>query len=131
MSSDDEVGYGKPPRQHQFQKGNKMAQRRKASPKDSSFTMTEVITKAMTQRRQIRRGGRIVDMRVAEIMIERLIQMATSGTARDVGYVLGLIDKHAAHLVAPPAQETHVVYHRAPGSNVELPPRELWKGDDK
>lgn len=131
MSGDYEIGYGKPPEQHRFQQGNKMAKRRKAAGKQSSFTMSEIVTKAMTQRRQVRRGDRIVEMQVAEIMIERLVQMATTGSPRDVGYVLGLIAKHAAHLVAPPAQETHVTYHRAPGSNVELPPPELWKADEK
>jgi hypothetical protein len=131
MSGDYEVGFGKPPKQHRFQRGNKMARRGKGAGKKTSFTMSEIITKAVTQRRQIKRGDRVVDMQVAEIMIERLIQMATTGTARDVGYILGLIDKHAAHLVAPPTQETHVVYHRAPGSTVELPPRELWEGEEK
>lgn len=131
MSIDYEVGYGKPPKQHRFEKGNKAAKRRKASGKEPSFTMSEIVTKAMAQRRKIRRGDRIVDMRVAEILVERLIQMATTGSIHELARVLGLIDKHAAHLVAPPAQETHVTYHRAPGSNVTLPPPELWKADGK
>jgi hypothetical protein len=131
MSSDDEVGYGRPPKQHRFKKGNQMARRRKKSAKDAIFTMSDIVTRAVSTRRQIRRGDRIIDMRVAEIMIERLIQMATTGSAKDIGYVLGLIDKYASHLVAPPAQETHVTYHRAAGSTVELPPAHLWKLDGK
>lgn len=131
MSGDYEVGFGKPPKQHRFQKGNTMAKRRKGPAKEASFTMSEIITKAMTQRRRIRRGDRIVDMQVSEILIERLIQMATNGSARDAGYVLGLIERHAAHLVAPPVQETHFTYHRAPGSTVELPPAGLWKAPEK
>lgn len=129
--SDDEVGYGKPPKQHRFKKGNQMARRRRQVGKETVFTMSDIVTKAVSQRRQIRRGDRIVDMRVAEIMIERLIQMATTGSARDVGYVLALIDKHASHLVAPPPQETQITYHRAPGSTVELPPAHVWKKDEE
>lgn len=132
MSGDYDVGFGKPPKQHRFQKGNKMARRRKGEGKQSpDFTMSAIITEAMSQLRQIRRGDRIVNMRVADIMIERLVQMATTGSAREIRFVMALIERHAAHLVAPPVQEINVIYHRAAGSNVELPPRGLWEAGNK
>ena len=49
----------------------------------------------------------------------------------DVGYVLGMIDKHASHLVAPPPQETRITYRRASGSTVELSPTHLWDKDEE
>ena len=128
MSRDYDVGYGKPPPQFQFQKGNKKGGRKKAK-KDAAFDMSSIITTAMAKRLKIRRGDQILGMTLAEVVIERLIQMATTGSPRDLGYILGLIQKHAAHLVVPPVQETRVVFHRAPGSTVDLPPVDLWNGN--
>ncbi len=116
MSDEYEVGYGKPPKKNQFQPGNQMAKRRQGGPREQGFSMTEIVTRAMTQRRKIKRGDQIVSMPVAEIMIERLVQMVTTGQARELGFVLNLVAKHAAHLVTPAPQQTQVTYHRAEGS---------------
>lgn len=130
MNGNYEVGYGKPPKQHQFQPGNKKGGRTKGK-EDAPFDMSAIITKAMAKRLKIRRGDHIVGISLAELVYERLIQMAATGSAKDLAYILGLLDKHAAHLVVPPAQETRIVYHRAPGSTVELPALELWKDDEE
>lgn len=130
MSRDYDVGYGKPPRQHQFKKGNKKGGRKK-SEKGPAFSMSELLTKAMTTRRRFRRGDRIVDMDMKELLVERVMHIASSGTPQQLGQLLVLLDRHAPHLVTPPAQETHFFYHRAPGSTVELPPPYLWKDDEK
>ena len=123
---DYEVGYGKPPIHTRFKEGNPGPP--KGSKKKRSISLSEIISEAMTRRRKVRRGERIVSMRVAEIFVERLIAMATTGSPTDMAKVLTMIAKHAPHLLAAPELEACVTYHRAPGSEVELPPRELWTG---
>ena len=122
---DHEVGYGKPPLHSRFKPGN--PGRRKGS-KKRSFSLPEIIAEAMSRRRKVRRGDRIVSMRVAEIFIERLITMATTGSPAEMTKVLSMIAKHAPHLLSAPELEARITYHRAPGSEVELPPAHLWNG---
>ena len=131
MNDDDEVGYRKPPKQHRFKPGNQLARRRKGQAKPATFTMAGILTTAMSTRRKIRRGDQLITMNVAEILIERIIQMATTGSARDATILMTLIERHAPQLLAAPLQETRVTYHRAAGSTVELPSQELWKGEDQ
>ena len=120
---EDKVGYGKPPVRSRFKPGN--PGRPKGSGK-RSFSLSEIISAAMTRRRKVRRGDRIVSMQVAEIFIERLIAMATTGSPSDMTKVLSMIAKHAPNLLAAPEIEARITYHRAPGSNVKLPPADLW-----
>lgn len=120
-----EVGYGRPPVHSRFQPGNP------GRPKESkkrSFSLSEIITEAMGRRRKVRRGNRVVSMQVAEIFIERLISMATTGSATEMTKVLTMIGRHAPSLLAAPELEARITYHRAPGSKVELPPAHLWTG---
>ena len=81
----------------------------------------------MTRRRKVKRGDEIVEMPTFDIMVERLVATATSGSVREAAAALRLIDKHLSHLLQPPPQQTMIIYHRAPGSQVILPPAELWK----
>jgi len=122
------VGYGKPPVQSRFKPGN--PGRRKGSGK-RTCDIADIFTKALTRRRKIRRGDRIVSMPVAEIMIERLIAMATTGSAKDMALLLRLMDKYVPDQLEAAAQEAHVVYHRAANSSVDLPPADLWKDPRK
>jgi len=121
--TEDKVGYGKPPVHSRFKPGN--PGRPKGSRK-RSFSLSEIISEAMTRRRKVRRGDRVVSMQVAEIFIERLISMATTGSPSDMTKVLTMIAKNAPNLLAAPEIEARITYHRAPGSNVELPPTDLW-----
>ena len=130
MSGDKyEVGYKKPPVKNQFKPGNQAARgRKRRSSKPVGLSMGEIIEKAMLTRRKIKRGDQIIEMPVAEILVERLIQTVTTGTARDLKMVIDLIQSHASHLLAAPMQELSVRYHHAEGSTVPLPPLDLWKG---
>lgn len=124
-----EVGYKKPPVKNQFKPGNQVARgRKRKSDKPAGLSIGEIIEKAMLARRKIKRGDRIIEMPVAEIMVERLIHTVTTGSARDLKMVIDLIQAHAPSLLAAPMQEFAVRYHHAEGSTVPLPPLELWKG---
>jgi len=126
--SDYEVGYGKPPIDSRFKPGNPGRPR---GTHKRSYDIAEIFTAALTRRRKIRRGDRVVSMPVAEIMIERLISMATTGSARDMALLLRLMERHVPHLLEAAAHEAHVVYHRAPESKVDLPTDNLWKEPGK
>ena len=122
---DYEVGYGKPPEHSRFKPGN--AGRPKGSGK-RELSIGDILAEAMSKRRKVRRGDRVVKMAVAEIYVERLIAMATTGSANDMLKVLALIARHAPNLLSAPEIEARVTYYRAPGSTVQLPSVDLWKG---
>lgn len=129
MSGDSyQVGYKKPPVKNQFKPGNQAARgRKRPSKKPAGLSIPENIEKALLTRRKIKRGDQIIEMLVEEILVERLIQMVTTGSARDLKMVIDLIQMSAPSLLAAPMQEFAVRYHHAEGSTVPLPPLGLWK----
>ena len=128
MSKDYEVGFGRPPTHTRFKHGNQAARGRgKKKPKDT-FSIGEILREAMNSRRKIKRGDQVVEMAVAKIMVERLVQLAMTGTARELTAIFALLERHAPDVLATAAEELAITYHRAEGSKVALPPADLWKG---
>lgn len=125
MSDDYEVGYGKPPRQHRFQLGNKAASKR--SSRNKTLSIPEILDQALNRRRRIKRGDEVVSMKAAEILIERFVQMMTTGSPRELVLMLGLIEKHAPRFLEQQAAHMKVTYHQAKGSGVAPPPADLWE----
>lgn len=126
MSDEYDVGYGKPPRQHQFKPGNKAAKSRKSAKK--ALSMPEILDRALRTRRKIKRGGQVIDMAVAEILSERLVQTISTGNPRELALVVGLIERYLPDALASTPEALEITYHRAEGSTVALPPADLWKG---
>ena len=124
MSDDYEVGRGKPPREHQFKAGNQAARGRK---KRQSISLPEMLEKALNRRRQIKRGGEIVSMKAGEIMIERFVQMMTTGSPRELIMMFGLIEKHAPKFLEQHAADIAITYQTAEGTSIDLPPTDLWE----
>ncbi len=80
MADDYTVGYGKPPRDHQFKPGNQAARKRgtgntKGKTRGKALVLPEIIDRALRTRRKIKRGGEICSLSVAEILVERFVQM--------------------------------------------------------
>lgn len=126
MSDDYKVGYGKPPRETQFKAGNKAAKNRK-TPKKKALSLPEIFEKALGAKRKIKRGNAVIDMSVGEILGERLIQIMTSGTPRELILMVSLLERHAPDLMAAQSEPLEMTYHRAEGSTVPLPPADLWE----
>ena len=126
---DYEVGYGKPPKHSQFKPFNQAAKGR-GSKKESkpTFSIGEILRNALSGKRKIKRGDSVVEMDVAKILVERLVQMMLNGSAKDMALVLGLLERHAPEILATATQELAITYHRANGSTVPLPTAEMWKG---
>ena len=129
MAENYEVGYGKPPREHRFQPGNQAARKRKA--KTKAIALPEIIDRALRTRRKVKRGDEVLSIPVAEILVERLVQMMTTGSARDLGMVVQLLERHLPDALAAPSETLDVIYHRAEGSRVALPPADLWQEGDR
>ena len=125
--SDYEVGRGKPPKHTRFKPGNQAARGRKAKA-EKALALPEILHRALNARRKIKRGDRIYDMAVGEIMIERLIQMMTTGDVRDIAKCLELIERYAPERLASVPEPIEVVYRQADGSTLRPAPRELWGG---
>jgi hypothetical protein len=128
MSDDYDVGYGKPPKASQFKPGNNAA-RGRGKAKPPTLSMSEIIERALSTRKTVRRGDQRVVMFTGEILVERLIGMATSGTPKEMIKLMELIERYAPKLLQQQQQTLAVTYHRAEGSQVELPSPELWKKD--
>lgn len=127
MNRDYAVGYKKPPREHRFKPGNQAARGRKRKKKEG-LSISQIIGKAISAKRKIKRGNEIIDMPVAEILVERLIQAMTQGTAKDMALIINLLERYSPDLLTGEVEELKVSYHRAEGSKVPLPPADLWKG---
>lgn len=127
MADDDIVGYGRPPREHQFKRGNQAARKRKGRRK--AIALPDLIDRALRSTRKVKRGETITSVPVAEILVERLIQTMTAGSARDLALIVQLLEKYLPDALAANSEALEIIYHRADGSNVPLPRADLW--DDK
>ncbi len=123
MSEDYEVGYGKPPKAHQFKPGNQAARKKK------TISVSEAIEKALNTKRKIRKGDKELTLSVGEIVVERLVQLAMGGNARDLVKFVEIAHKYAPDALAGSAEELTITYTRAENSKVELPPADLWEKD--
>lgn len=126
--SDYDVGYGKPPEASRFKHGNTAASKSKRKPKQA-ISFPDLITRALYRPIKYKRGNDIVTSAAAEIMIERLVRMMVNGTAREAVIIMGMIERYAPQFMASAPEVFKVEYHQAEGSNVPLPPIELWEED--
>lgn len=125
MDDDYAVGYGKPPKQHQFKQGNQVARKRKSESK--TFAIPDLIDRALRTKRKVRRGDTITSVSVAEIFVERLIQMMTTGSGRDLSVIIQLLERYRPDALAGKPETLEVIHHRADDSKVPMPDEKLWK----
>lgn len=81
-----EVGYGKPPREHQFkpkQSGNP-----KGRPK-GAHSVSETITRHLDGTMTVRQGGQARRMNRREILVQKLFERALGGDNRAASLLLG------------------------------------------
>lgn len=127
MSDDYDVGYGKPPQQHRFKPGNQAAKGKKARVRQQTLSMPEIFEKALRTKRKIKRGDQVFTMDVADILVERLVLMMTTGTARELATIIAMLERYAPDVLTALPETLEVTYHRAEGSTVALPPANLWE----
>lgn len=128
---DEAIGYGKPPRQHRFKPGNQAAAKRNRIKKKegNALALPVIIDRALRTKRKVKRGDQVYSVTVAEIMAERLVQMLTTGSARDLAVIMQLVEKHLPDALNRPQEVFQIVHTRAADSTIQLPPDELWEDD--
>lgn len=98
-NSEYEVGYKKPPRQYRFKSGNQMARGRTGRRTPS---IEKMLQRKLNQKVKVTRNGRVVSMSLVEALVERMVKLATTGTAREVAAMLHLIRDMAPNALARP-----------------------------
>ncbi|WP_379554184.1 DUF5681 domain-containing protein [Qipengyuania sp. DGS5-3] len=125
MSEEYDVGYGKPPKQHQFQPGNQAARKNKGRKRKQTVSMEEAVSRALSAKRTIRKGGKELSLSIAEIVTERLIQLALSGDSRDLVRFIDVVQRYAPAERRDEVDSLNITIHKAEGSSVELPSDDL------
>lgn len=93
------VGYGRPPRQHQFkpgQSGNPKGRVRKQA------RMPDIFERLINRRVRVVENGRESDVTVAEAILKRLVMKAMQGDHRSIQMILEMIEEHAPALARRP-----------------------------
>lgn len=123
---DYEVGYGKPPRHSQFKPGNPGPRKGGGKSVPQGISCADLAERLLTSKTKARRGDKIVEIGVAEIIQQRLLAMATQGSMKEVSQLLTFLERYAPRPVADESR-LDIVHHQALSSTVPLPPADLWE----
>jgi len=91
---DYEVGYGKPPKEHQFpkgQSGNKKGRPKKKEEKEKAFSAAELALKIMREDVTVQINGEEVTMTKLEALIQQQLNKALkgdSGASREIRHLM-------------------------------------------
>lgn len=81
----DDVGYGKPPRSHQFQKGKSGNPR--GRPKRTK-NIDSLIDRELDQKILLKEAGNEIQLRKREAIVKRLVNNALKGDPRSIEYLV-------------------------------------------
>lgn len=121
-----EVGYGKPPRHSQFKPGNPGRRKGGCKSVPKGISCADLAENLLNSKTKARRGNKIVEIGVAEIIRQRLLAMATQGSLKEISQLLTFLERYAPRPVSDESR-LDIVHHQAPTSSVPLPPADLWK----
>jgi hypothetical protein len=124
--SDTRVGYGQPPKEHQFKPGNQAARGRR-SPRKKQLSIDEALAKAMRQKHRIAHGGQFVLMDGVEILAAKVVQAITTSSPRDLVSLVNLVERLLPGAGANATEVLRVIYESAQGSTIALPSADALK----
>ena len=93
MTKKYDVGYKKPPRQHQFRKGQ--SGNPKGRPKKEKVSIPDSLETLMNEVVTISENGKTHDISILEAIIKRLLASALSGNAQSLKQLLLMIEKYS------------------------------------
>jgi hypothetical protein len=102
------IGYGKPPRQHQFEPGQ--SGNRKGRPKGKKNSLT-LLREILDRKIEVRIGGKLRKMSVREAILTRFAEAALKGDTKAAAFLLQQYDKlasdseHTNNATTPEEQE--------------------------
>lgn len=76
-----DVGYKRPPREHQFKKGQKRPPRKPKEAASAAVPLSEILRKVLHERRRVERDGKVSWATGAELVIRRAYLEAERGKA--------------------------------------------------
>lgn len=85
-----EVGYGKPPKEHQFQNGNKLGKGQKKGAK----ALKTIVKEAAGQKVMVKQGGKIKKITLLELTIQQLVAKASKGDFKAAGKFISLAEMY-------------------------------------
>lgn len=108
---DKTVGYGRPPRQHQFKPGK--SGNPKGRPKGSKNAQT-ILREIMTRRIPARVGGKTVRMTVCEAIFTKITEDALKGDPKSASFLINRFDMNEPEaavqaLEAGAVEETEII----------------------
>ncbi len=107
--SDYDVGYGKPPKSHQFQKGTSGNPR--GRPKKNPDTELPEVTYILNQPVDVRSQGRVIKMSPDEVMYRKLIERALTENHRpSLNKLIDDLIRYGLIPRAPAEQQGGVIY---------------------
>lgn len=98
MSASYEIGYGRPPREHQFQpgrSGNPAGRQLPAGP----VGLSEALLRSAYKIERVQKGGRTVKMNRLAIMADHLMTKALLGSIKDIDTVIKIMQRLGVHQV--------------------------------
>jgi len=90
---DDEVGYGKPPKEHRFKKGTSGNPRGRPS---RTKNMDSLINLELDQAITLKEGGREIRLPKRQAIVKRLVNNALKGDPRAIQYLVQYAREHGA-----------------------------------
>ena len=89
-AGDYEVGYAKPPKEHQFKPGNKFG---KGRPKDTK-NMKTIVNEALGQKVPVKMGGKLKKRSKIELTVYQVATKASQGDLKAADKALGLYERY-------------------------------------
>ena len=93
MSDEYDVGYGKPPKEHQF--GKKVSGNPNGRPRKTKDIDT-LIDRELDQVITMKEGGQQIRLRKREAIVKRLVNGALNGNPRAIEYLVKYAKEHGA-----------------------------------
>jgi hypothetical protein len=91
MSGDYEVGYGKPPKEHQIKKGER--RNPKGRPKKSK-SIQNLLEQELNLIIPVKEGGRDLRLTKREAIVKRHVNAALNGNIKALEYLLNFCNQH-------------------------------------
>lgn len=89
-AGDYDVGYAKPPKEHQFKKGNKLGKGRQKGAKG----LKTIVNEAMGQKVTVKLGGKTVKFSKLELTVHQIITKSSQGDLKAADKALALYERY-------------------------------------
>jgi hypothetical protein len=97
-----DVGFGKPPRDHQFKPGQ--SGNRRGRPKGSKNSAT-ILNELLQRKIEVREGGRLRKITIHEAVLRRILEDSLKGNIKSAAFLLNRLNSSPGDDVSPGISE--------------------------